>query len=112
MKKPTAAFESFAALDIRVGEVLSAEEVDGSDKLISLMVDLGADYGTVEILTGIKTWYQPSEIVGRRMLFLANLEPRPMMGRVSQGMMIAADGENKPILINVSPDLAAGSSIR
>lgn len=112
MKKPTASFDSFAALDIRVGEVLSAVEVEGSDKLISLSVDLGADYGVVEILAGIKAWYQPSEIVGRHMLFLANLEPRPMVGRVSHGMMIAADGEDKPILIEVDPKLASGSSIR
>jgi methionine--tRNA ligase beta chain len=112
MKKSTAAFDNFANLDIRVGEVLSVDTIDGSDKLFSLHVNLGEEYGTVEILTGIRPWYQPDELVGKKMLFLANLEPRPMMGRVSQGMMIAANGDDKPVLITVDPDLAPGSIIR
>jgi methionine--tRNA ligase beta chain len=112
MKKDTISIDTFAACDIRVGEVLSVEAVDGSDKLLALQVDLGEDYGIVEILSGIHTWYEPTDLTGKKLLFIANLDPRPMMGRVSHGMMMAADGTDRPVLLSVDPSLANGSGIR
>lgn len=112
MKKNTITIDTFASCDMRVGEVMSAETVDGSDKLLALQVDLGPDYGTVEILTGIRAWYASEDLVGKKLLFIANLDPRPMMGRVSNGMMMAVDGEDRPILLSVDQSLASGSSVR
>lgn len=112
MKKDTIAYEDFAKLDIRVGEIVAAEPIEGSEKLLALHVNLGEDYDEAEILTGIKTWYDPQELIGKKLLFLANLEPRPMMGRTSQGMMLAVDGEDKAILLTVDQALASGSSVR
>ena len=84
--KPPVAFSALEAIDIRVGTIVSVEEVPKSDKLLRLSVDFG-DH-TRRILAGMKQERQnPAEIVGRQALFVVNLEPRRMMGEVSEGML-------------------------
>lgn len=91
MKKDIISFPDFAKLDFRVGEVLEASLLEGSKKLIILKVDLGEDYGTVEILSGLAPIYIPSDLQGNKYIVLANLEPKQMMGRNSNGMILVAD---------------------
>jgi tRNA-binding protein len=97
--KPTISFGEFSRIDIRVGTILAIEEVDGSDKLLKLTVDFG-DH-TRAILSGMKQERaDPQAIAGRQALFVVNLEPRKMMGQVSEGMLFDlgyADGV-KPAL--------------
>ncbi len=113
MKKDAVSFNDFARLDLRIGEVLDAKPIDGSEKLYMLTVDLGDDYGhEVEIMAGIQQMYTPDELKGKKMIFAANLEPKAMMGHTSNGMMIAGTHEDKAILIEVDPILANGSSLR
>lgn len=112
MKKPNCNYEDFAKLDIRVGEIKEALLVEGSNKLISLTVDVGEEYGVVEILTGMQAWYSPDDFTGKKFLFLVNLEPRPMMGRVSNGMLMATDIEGKAILNPVARDIPNGTIVR
>lgn len=112
MKKPNCTYEDFSKLDIRVGEVKEATLMEGSKKLISLMVDMGDDYGVVEIMTGMQEWYGPEDFKGKKFLFLANLEPKPMMGKVSNGMIMATDIDEKPILNPVSNDIPNGTPVR
>lgn len=112
MKKPNCSYDDFSKLDIRVGEVKEAVLVEGSSKLISLMVDLGEDFGTVEILTGMQKWYGPEDFQNKKFLFLANLEPKPMMGRASNGMIMSTDIDGKPILNPVADDLPNGTPMR
>lgn len=103
-------FDDFSKLELRVGTVLEAEEVEGSEKLIKLKVDLGE--GTPrQILAGVKQWYSPSDFVGKQVVVVANLEPRKMMGLESQGMMLAADSI-KPIPLKPSSKVAPGTKIR
>ena len=84
--KPSISFEVFQKVDIRVGTIESVEPVERADKLVKLRVDLG-DHQR-HILAGIKTErLDPSEIIGRQALFVVNLEPREMMGEVSEGML-------------------------
>ena len=84
--KPPIPFSALEAIDLRVGTILAVEEVPGSDKLLRLTVDFG-DH-TRRILAGMKQERaDPSEIVGRQALFVVNLEPRKMMGEVSEGML-------------------------
>lgn len=84
--KPPIAFSAVEAVDIRVGTILSVEEVPKSDKLLRLTVDFG-DH-TRRILAGMKQERaNPAEVVGRQALFVVNLEPRRMMGEVSEGML-------------------------
>jgi tRNA-binding protein len=84
--KPTIDFEDFEKVDIRVGTIARVEEIEGSNKLVRLIVDLGDHQRT--ILAGIKQEREnPAEIEGRQALFVVNLAPRKMMGEVSEGML-------------------------
>jgi tRNA-binding protein len=84
--KPTIAFEDFEKIDIRVGTIKRVEDVEGSNNLVKLIVDLG-DHQR-KILAGIKQEREnPKEIEGRQALFVVNLAPRKMMGEVSEGML-------------------------
>ncbi len=112
MKKDSITYDDFTKLDFRIGEVISVEPVEKSEKLLALTVDLGEDYGKREILAGVAQFYAPDELVGKKMIFLANLEYRKMMGRESQGMMIATDSNNRPILIEVDQIVDNGSFLR
>ena len=84
--KPTITFEDFEKIDIRVGTITRVEDIEGSNKLVRLIVDLGDHQRT--ILAGIKQEREnPAEIEGRQALFVVNLAPRKMMGEVSEGML-------------------------
>ena len=84
--KPSITFADLDKIDIRVGTILSAEDVSGSDKLVRLIVDFG-DHRR-QILAGMKQERQnPKEIEGKQALFVVNLEPKKMMGEMSEGML-------------------------
>jgi len=112
MKKDLIAFPDFNKLDFRVGEVKEAALLEGSKKLIILKVDLGEDYGVVEILSGLAPVYQPTDLVGNKYIVLANLEPKQMMGRNSNGMILVADDPEKFVLIPLDKNLKNGTVIR
>ena len=99
-------------LDIRVGKIIEAQVPEGSKKLIELTVDLGEDYGTVTIFTGMLEYYQPENFIGKKFQFIANLAPRKMMGKESQGMLLSADENGKPLLIEVSENTPVGLIVR
>lgn len=103
-------FDDFAKVELRVGTVLEAEEVPGSDKLIKQIVDFG-ELGQRQILSGIKQWYKPAQLVGKQFIYVFNLEPRTMMGLESQGMLLATDTE-KPIILKPSSKVPPGIKIR
>lgn len=84
--KPTISFADLERIDIRLGTILSMEDVLGSDKLVKLTVDFGDR--TRNILVGMKNEREnPKEIEGRQALFVVNLEPKKMMGEISEGML-------------------------
>ncbi len=102
--------DEFKKVELKTAKVISAERVEGSEKLLKLQVSLGTEER--QILSGIGKWYQPEEMVGKTVIVATNLEPRSMMGLESQGMVLAADGGDKPILLTTSEDCPPGSSIR
>ncbi len=104
-------YDTFAKTDLRVGLVLTAEAVPKSKKLIKMTVDLG--FETRTILGGIKEAYTPEELVGRKIVVVANLEPRALMGIESHGMLLAAsDATSKPYLVAPPPDAQPGFTVR
>jgi methionine--tRNA ligase beta chain len=111
-------FDDFAKVELRVGKVLEAEKLEGSEKLIKLTVDLGYDPSTSsgrderQILAGVQQFYSPEELVGKTIIVVANLAYRKMAGSESQGMMLAADGEGKPVLLTTAEDVPPGTKIR
>lgn len=96
--KPLISYDDFLKLDIRTAKVVNAEPIEGADKLLKLTLDAG-ELGERIVASGIKQWYTPEELVGKTLIYLANLEPRTLRGVESQGMIIAAGGDDAVLLI-------------
>lgn len=113
--KPQITFEDFSRLDLRVGEVVEAKELELSRNLLELVVDFGSELGRKTIYAGIKKWYQPESLVGRKLIFVVNLEPKKFkigdLEYESQGMMVAS-GENEAVLYTFDKDLPSGTMVR
>ncbi len=99
----------FKALDLRVGEVISADPVEGSDKLFALQVDVGGRQ--VQLVAGLKGHYNEDEIVGKKIIVVANLDPANIRGVESQGMLLAALDGSTVSLLTVDKDVSVGSKI-
>jgi len=112
MKKDVITFPDFQKLDFRIGKVLRAENVSGATSLIRMQVDLGEEYGKVNILAGIGKWYTVDKLKGKKFIFVANLAPKKMMKEESQGMMLAADVNGQAILLPVEENIAPGAVVR
>ncbi|HKC45412.1 MAG TPA: methionine--tRNA ligase [Burkholderiales bacterium] len=102
--------EDFAKLDLRVAKIVSAELVDGADKLLKLTVDLGGETRT--LFAGIRSAYDPAQLVGRLTVVVANLAPRKMRFGTSEGMVLAASGDQGPGVYLLSPDSGAQPGMR
>ncbi|HOZ02990.1 MAG TPA: methionine--tRNA ligase [Candidatus Woesebacteria bacterium] len=114
--KPSVSYPEFSKLDLRVAVVKNAEEITGADKLLKLTLDVGSleagGLGERIVAAGIKEWYKPDELVGKQVIYLANLEPRMLRGVESQGMVLAAESEAGAVLLAPSKTAPAGSIIR
>ncbi len=103
-------YDDFAKLDIRAATIIEAEDIPKSKKLLKLTVDTGLDTRTV--LAGIKERYKPEELKGKKILILANLKPRKMMGMESQGMVLMAnDPDGRYVFVTPEEDVENGSYI-
>lgn len=104
--------DDFAKVDLRVGEVKSAEAVKGADKLLHLKVDIG-EAEPRSIVAGIALAYKPEQLVGRKVVIVANLQPRKLRGLTSQGMIVAATTDGGlPVLAGFHEDVPAGSRLK
>jgi methionyl-tRNA synthetase len=104
--------DDFAKVELRVGVVKTAERVQGADKLLKLTVDIGDEVR--QVLAGIALAYTPEELVGRKVVVVANLAPRKMRGVESNGMLLAASAgaDGKPVLCTFAEDISAGSKVK
>jgi methionine--tRNA ligase beta chain len=103
--------EDFLKVEIKIGKILSAERVEGSEKLLKLMVDIG-EVAPRQILSGVaKAVSDPVELVGKFVPVVANLAPRMMMGMESQGMMLCADSD-LPVFLHPAKDVLPGSFVK
>jgi methionyl-tRNA synthetase len=104
--------DEFAKVDLRVGLVLSAERVKGADKLLHLKVDIGEPKPR-SIVAGIAEAYNPEELLNRKVVIVANLQPRKLRGLTSQGMIVAASVEGgKPVLAGFHEDIPVGARLK
>ncbi|MCK4256934.1 methionine--tRNA ligase subunit beta [candidate division WOR-3 bacterium] len=99
-------FSDFQALDLKIGKIKNAERVEGTDKLIKLLVDTGGD--TRQLVAGIGDVYKPEELIGKNIVVLLNLEPKEIRGVESRGMLLAAVHDGKPVLITTDTDVPPG----
>ncbi len=108
--KADTSFDDFMKMDIRVGTVLECEKVKKSDKLLRFLIDDGMEKRT--ICSGIAKYYQPEQLLGKQVCFVANFPPRKMMGIMSQGMILSAvNSDGSLTVISPSAPVAPGSSV-
>jgi len=109
-KMETISFKEFQKCIIKIGKIAEASEVEGTAKLLKLIVDIGNK--KVTLVAGIKDVYKPEDIVGKEVPVLVNLEPRKIRGILSEGMILAADLNGKPVLLHPDREVPPGSIVR
>ena len=111
-KQNLISFDEFTKVEIRVGTIVECHEVEGSDKLLKLKVNFG-DSGTSQIVSGIKQWYSPQDLISTQAVFAYNLQPRKLFGLESQGMiMMATDEQGKPQIVRPINAVLAGTRLK
>ena len=105
--------DDFAKIDLRVGEVKTAERIPKADKLLLITVDIGEDRPR-QILAGIAQYYEPEKLIGRKIVVVSNLKPRKLRGYESQGMLLAASvgDEGKPVIATFAEDVPNGARLK
>jgi methionyl-tRNA synthetase len=105
--------DDFAKVDLRVGQVISAERIPKADKLLLLKIDLG-EAQPRQILAGIAQYYEPEKLIGRKVVIVANLKPRKLRGYESQGMVVAASygEEGRPVIATFAEDVPNGARLK
>jgi methionyl-tRNA synthetase len=104
--------DDFAKVELRVGQVVSAERVKGADKLLHLKVDIGEPEPRT-LVAGIADAYAPEQLIGRKVVIVANLQPRKLRGIESNGMIVAASVEGgKPVLAGFLEDIPVGARLK
>jgi len=107
---PNISIDDFKKMDLRVGEIKEAEDIPGADKLFKLLVDIGEPRSLV---AGIKPYYLKEALIGKKVIVLANLEPRSIKGIESRGMVLAAVSEDrlKLTILTVDSDIPNGTKV-
>jgi methionyl-tRNA synthetase len=110
----TVKFNEWQKLDLRVGKILKAEDIEGADKLYKLSIDLGKEFGKRILVAGIKPYYKKEELKNKLCTVFANLEPRTLRGIESQGMILASvsSDETHVRLLQPDKDIELGSKVR
>ena|SRR3989344_5543880 len=108
-------FEDFGKIELKIAKIKTAEKIDGSNKLLKLIVDVGGEER--QIISGIAASYAPEDLFGKSIVVVTNLEPRAFFGLESQAMLLAAshrEGENpeKPVLIVPESETLPGTKIK
>ena len=102
--------DEFAKVDLRVGEIKQAELVEKSKKLLKLKVDIGTEER--QVVAGIAEHYKPEELIGKKILLVANLKPAKLMGIESQGMVLAAGGDGRLVVIGFDGEVKSGTKVK
>jgi methionyl-tRNA synthetase len=97
-------------MDLRVGEILKAERVEGTDKLLKLEVNIGSE--TRQMVAGVADTYSPEDLTGKKLVVIVNLKPAVIRGIESQAMLLAAEVEGKAIIPFFVEDVTAGAKVR
>lgn len=98
-------FDDFVKLDLRIGEIKSVENHPNADKLLVMKVDLGSEIGERTICAGLKEYYSKEYLVGKKAVFIVNLEPRTIRGVESNGMILAAGSKEEGKFVFLKPKI-------
>jgi len=105
-----ATIEDFLKLEFKIALIKEAKNHPNADRLFVLKVDLGGEER--QLVAGIRSTYTAEQLVGKRVVVVANLEPAVLRGEESQGMLLAATDENGPVIISPEKDVALGSRVK
>lgn len=107
-------FDEWCKLDLRVGKIIKIEDIENADKLYKLTIDLGKEIDKRTVCAGIKKYYSKDELKNKKIILFVNLAPRMMKGVESQGMILAAENEDKTKVVLISPekDIEVGSKVK
>ena len=108
--EPKIGIEDFARVQMRVGQIVAAEKVAGSRKLVKLNVDIGTEVR--QVVAGIAEAYDAADLIGRKVIVVANLKPAKLMGVESNGMVVAASVDGKPVLATFAEEVPNGALLR
>ncbi len=103
-------FEDFQKIELKTAKVADAQRVEGSDKLLRLEIKLGGEKR--QLVAGIAKYYKPEEMIGRDIVVVANLEPKTIFGLESRGMLLAANVDGEPVLLQPDREVPSGTTIR
>lgn len=103
-------FEEFKKIDARVGTITQVDRVQRTERLYKILVDLGS-LGVRQTLSSLVGYYEPDQLVGKRVVFLCNLKPAKFSGEVSQGMLLAAELDKKLALLTTDQDIPNGAKV-
>ena len=103
-------YDDFSKLDLRVAQIVQVEKIPGKSKIIKGVIDLGDEKR--QVIIGGAEYYQPEELLNRKVIVIANLEPRKIAGIESNAMLLAADLNEKPFWLTVSNDVPLGTKIK
>ena len=103
-------YDDFAKLEIRVAKIVGVERIPGKTKIVKGLIDLGEEKR--QVIIGGAEYYQPEELVDKKVIVLTNLEPRKIGGIESNGMLLAADLNEKPFWLTVNEDVPLGTRIK
>lgn len=101
--------KDFEKLELRIGEIISVEDIANADKLYRLDVDIGGKQ--IQLVAGIKPYYTKDELLGKKIVVLVNLQPIQIRGVFSEGMLLAAVNDNEVSLLTVDKDIEVGSKV-
>ena len=105
-------YDDFAKVEFKIGQIVEAIEVEGSEKLLRLQVDFGEEK-LRNVFSGIKKWYSPTDLIGKKTVFVTNIIPRKIMGEESEAMIFAAENESDEnvSVLWLDKDLPNGSKV-
>ncbi len=103
-------YDDFAKLEIRVAKIVEVEKIPGKSKIVKGMIDLGEEKR--QVIIGGAEYYQPEDLMDKKVIVLANLEPRKIAGVESNAMLLAADLNDKPFWLTVNEDVPLGTKIK
>ena len=108
-ESPRISINEFAKVQMRVGQILEAEKIEGSRKLLKLRVDIGDEVR--QVVAGISEAYAPEDLINRKVVLVANLKPAKLMGVESNGMIVAASDGGRPVLVTFNEEVPNGSPL-
>jgi len=107
---PNITYDDFTKLDIRIAKVVNAEKIPGKSRIMKGKIDLGNEER--DVIIGGAEYYEPAELIGRKVVVIVNLEPRKIAGFESNAMLLAADVNDKPVWLTVNEDVPTGTKIK